>query len=245
MDAAIVSSASPRSLGARAAISLVALAGLTQLGALYLSVPIGNALDVSKTLLDYCLHSPIANVATLAILWWFLRRRGEPINAETFGLKPLRWSAPDSKQRARVGAVVAVGMLLLSISPIGQWTIERLWDLVPGPEWALGTPESYKGDFPLDVTPALIAFQLLVRIPLTVFTEELLFRGYLQPRLGRWAPVTVGVLFACYHLGQWWTILELIPFGIALGVLRWWTGSLIPGAAAHYAGNAVYLLSAV
>jgi len=245
MAAVLTVETPPRRLSNATAVTLVALAGLTQLGALYLCVPVGNAFDLSKTLLNYCMVLPISNVLMLGLLWWFVRRNDEPVTAATFGLRPLRWAVPGSKDRALIGGAAALAMLLLSVSPLGQWTIQRMWDLLPGPSWAIGTPDSYKGDFPLDVTPMLVAFQLLIRIPLTVAAEELLFRGFLQPRMGRWAPVTVGVLFACYHLSQWWTIPQLIPLAIALGVLRWWTGSLLPGAAAHYAGNAIYLLAAI
>ena len=235
-----------RPLAPASIVAIVASAAALQGVAFLASGPLGDALGRSKTLLDYCVHPVVANLAMLALLAWFVRRHGEPLTLATFGLRPLRWTSPDSKERSRVGIIAATGCLLLAVSPLATWTIDQLWSVVPGPSWALGNPDTYKGTFPIDVTVALVAFQLLVRIPLTVATEELLFRGWLQPRIGRWAPVTTGVLFALYHgTSQWWTVVELIPFGIALGVLRWWTGSLLPGATAHYAGNAIYLLSAV
>ena len=51
----------------------------------------------------------------------------------------------------------------------------------------------------------------------TVIGEELLFRGYLLPRMagtfGRYDWVANGVLFAAYHLHRWWAIPGLL-FGI-------------------------------
>jgi membrane protease YdiL (CAAX protease family) len=79
--------------------------------------------------------------------------------------------------------------------------------------------------------------------PITVVVEETFFRGFLQSRLSLAPPVTAGVLFALYHLNQWHTIPSLIPYGIALGVLRWWCGSIWVGAGMHYLGDALFLLS--
>ena len=54
---------------------------------------------------------------------------------------------------------------------------------------------------------ALIVVMLVFN---TVLGEELLFRGYLLPRMqrsfGRWDWLANGVLFACYHLHMPWTI---------------------------------------
>ncbi len=48
----------------------------------------------------------------------------------------------------------------------------------------------------------------------TVIGEELLFRGYLLPRMagvfGRYDWVANGVIFAAYHLHRWWAIPGLL-----------------------------------
>ena len=55
--------------------------------------------------------------------------------------------------------------------------------------------------------------------------------------------MVTGVLFAVYHLQQYETIPSLIPFGIALSLMRWWLGTIWPGVVFHYAGNAMFILS--
>ena len=105
-------------------------------------------------------------------------------------LLPKTAAVRDWRLWAAAGAMAAVAW-----SPLGTWTIERLWDVLAGPSWALGNPDSYRGEFPVDVTGLLVAYQLLIRIPLTVMTEEVLFRGWLQPlwrreTCGRVSPFT-------------------------------------------------------
>jgi membrane protease YdiL (CAAX protease family) len=69
------------------------------------------------------------------------------------------------------------------------------------------------------------------------FTEELLFRGYIQSRLlQRWPAwlailVTAG-LFALMH-GAPHTVVFAFPLGLWLGVLAWRTGSVWPGIVCH------------
>jgi len=55
--------------------------------------------------------------------------------------------------------------------------------------------------------------------------EELLFRGVLLPKMegvfGRWSWVANGVLFACFHVHQPWTIAENIVSGAILAYPSW------------------------
>lgn len=80
----------------------------------------------------------------------------------------------------------------------------------------------------------------------TVLGEELLFRGYLLPRMagtfGRWDWVANGMLFAAYHVHRWWGL----P-GILLGTLLY-AGpskryrSALVGIAVHSAQSVVLVL---
>jgi membrane protease YdiL (CAAX protease family) len=79
----------------------------------------------------------------------------------------------------------------------------------------------------------------------TVLGEELLFRGYLLPRMsgvfGRYDWVVNGVLFAAYHLHRWWAV----P-GILIGTLTYaWPakryGSALVGIAVHSAQSVVLI----
>jgi uncharacterized protein len=96
--------------------------------------------------------------------------------------------------------------------------------------------------------------------------EELVFRGYLQPRLirsmGRWMSVrgsrpkvaaTVSailgiglssLLFATFHLDPT-HIVVVIPLGIWLGIITHKTGSLYPAMLGHFVNNAVSVIGTV
>jgi membrane protease YdiL (CAAX protease family) len=92
------------------------------------------------------------------------------------------------------------------------------------------------------------------------FVEEWLFRGLVwnaidsnaeYPRLGLVANLIAGSLvFGLFHLsfeghsGQ--AIANVAPhaaFGLVMGILRWRTGSIVPGAVVHTVGNFVARLA--
>lgn len=117
--------------------------------------------------------------------------------------------------------------------------------------WALGTAISavmvaltgYQapGPTPPESAPAALLF-----FPaLTLFApvcEEILFRGYIfrsyAPQGARAAVTASALLFAFYHL-RLQGLPGLLPAAFALGLLRWRTGSLLPGVLAHGAQNSV------
>ena len=166
-------------------------------------------------------------VVMLAAVRVFEKRRATL--ADT-GIVPVR--ATPARHRGRVAIPVAVAMVALTAA----------WSAIPGLRNldASGSAASYDAGM---LTTGLLLFELLVRYPIGVLTEEAFFRGFLQPRIAAAAPVVSGVLFALYHLQQWQTIPSLIPYGIALGMLRWWLNSIWPGVGLHYAGNALFILS--
>ena len=136
------------------------------------------------------------------------------------------------KNRAPIALIGAIAMLGLAM----------FWDSIPGlNELApAGSGESYDAQA---LTTGVLILELVVRYPIGVLSEEMFFRGFLQPRIATAAPIVTGVLFALYHLQQFETIPSLVPFGIALGLLRWWTGNIWTGVAVHYGGNAMFILS--
>ena len=84
------------------------------------------------------------------------------------------------------------------------------------------------------------ALSIAVAAPLT---EELMFRGVIQPRLERampvWAAVVVqAVLFGVTH-GTPIQMVYAFLLGLVFGFLRSRTGSILPGFAAHAAFNAM------
>ena len=93
------------------------------------------------------------------------------------------------------------------------------------------------------VSAGVLLLQVLVAYPLTVLAEEAFFRGFLQPRLPWAPPVLSGVLWAVHHLQQASTIPSLVPLGVALGIIRWWTGDVRVSGLVHYAGDVAFFLS--
>jgi len=95
-------------------------------------------------------------------------------------------------------------------------------------------------------SPSVLAGTLL-----GVFVEELVFRGVVQTRLAEHvsAPVAIVVaaaLFLLIHVPGWTilaiptdarTALSIFLIGVICGGLRYWSGSLWPAVAAHWANN--------
>lgn len=89
----------------------------------------------------------------------------------------------------------------------------------------------------------IITFSAVV---LAAVCEELLFRGFLQTSFEHTFDITKAVMltaliFAIVHFNPWWTI-QLMLFGIFLGVLSWKSDSIIPSVIVHVVNNAVALV---
>lgn len=77
--------------------------------------------------------------------------------------------------------------------------------------------------------------------------EELLFRGFLQPRLTRLLGPGVGVLFAslafaAFHIDPVHVVL-VFPLGLWLGFLCYRSGSIFPAILGHFVNNVVAVIS--
>ena len=78
------------------------------------------------------------------------------------------------------------------------------------------------------------------------FAEEMLFRGFFQGTFERATDVTKAVLisafvFAVSHFNPWWVV-EILIFGVLLGVLVWRSGSIFPGVVVHGVNNTLALV---
>ncbi len=93
------------------------------------------------------------------------------------------------------------------------------------------------------VGAGVAALALAVRYPLTALAEETLFRGWLQPRLGRFGIPITAALWASYHVTQPATIPALFFLGLSLGVARWVYGSVRVGIVAHYLIDAAFFVA--
>lgn len=92
----------------------------------------------------------------------------------------------------------------------------------------------------------LLPIALLIGLAPAV-CEELLFRGYLQPRLTRLIPPGMGVIlasamFAVFHLDPV-HVIAVFPLGLWLGFLSYRSGSLFPAMIGHFVNNVLSVVS--
>jgi membrane protease YdiL (CAAX protease family) len=97
-------------------------------------------------------------------------------------------------------------------------------------------------------TPFSMALLAVTAVFLAPLFEEMIFRGFLQPLLSRTLGAALGVLVtallfgglhASEYSGAWQYVAAITVVGIALGVLRAKTNSIIPGTVMHGCFNAV------
>ncbi|NUO52448.1 MAG: CPBP family intramembrane metalloprotease [Polyangiaceae bacterium] len=169
----------------------------------------------------------IAYVATIAVAM-FVYAPNVTV-ARFVGLRSTSW-----------GFYVLGALLGLSL----QLPMNALYDVVLT-RFPLATPSDLEPIYRASTMSkrVLIGFGLVAFGPLA---EEALFRGGLfvpllrRPAAQR-AVMTVGisaVLFAAVHM-QWQHVLCVLPMGIALGLLRYKSGSFAPAVFAHATFNAV------
>lgn len=198
---------------------------------------IARWLDTTPGLVEYTTLGLTWNLCLLALLAvWVTRIEGQPLRELV-----TRWwrreHAEERVERPVVTWVLIAVLCAFGLTSIRLELIDAGWDVLAGPSWSINSPTANRGDAGFSIGAGVIAYQILIRIPLTVFVEESLFRGWVQERHGA---VASGSLFAAYHLAQWWTIPALIPFGVALSLMRYVTRSIWPGAVLHGMGNVVY-----
>jgi membrane protease YdiL (CAAX protease family) len=227
---------SPRLSITLGVVLAAALPGVVLVGAVR---PTADAAHAQPALVDYAAHTLAWHAIVLLVIALVLPR------VERQSLRTLVgvwWSKrrPPSEHPAALLWFAIIVSGALAFSPLRLALIDVGWRALPGPAWSVNSPSGNRGAIPFAVGPGLLMLQLVVRIPLTVFVEETLFRGWVLERHGL---VASAVLFAAYHLSQWWTIGALIPFGLVLALLRAATRSLWPGAIGHWVGNAMYAFS--
>jgi membrane protease YdiL (CAAX protease family) len=94
----------------------------------------------------------------------------------------------------------------------------------------------------------IIGLFLCVSI-LPAIAEEWLFRGYIQSRLLKrwhpaWAILLSSLLFAGFHMDPV-HVVAVIPLGLWLGLMTYYSGSLIPAMIAHAYNNALSIIATV
>lgn len=137
-----------------------------------------------------------------------------------------------------VGTVVVAFVLFGATQPLDGWLLERAFSWLP--DWYVYTDLDALRAFPRAWLIALFALRLPLDGLVLPWIEELYFRGYLQPRLGRfgiWAPLVGHGLFTIYHLWQPWNYPTVFIAVLPLAYLVWRTRDVRLGIAVHATVN--------
>jgi membrane protease YdiL (CAAX protease family) len=213
------------SLSATVAVVLGLVAGLGA-AALLLLADDGRAVTAASGLLT--------DVVLLAIVVGVAARGATRLGGSTLGLRRTAfWPALGWAVAVFVGVLVAEGVLAAIIG-----------SLLGGTGTDDGGGRHAAGSFDAGVAVLLVA-AVAVSAPIV---EEITFRGYLFPALTGWRGPWVGALLTAVVFGVA-HVLALPPaflpgiavFGFGACLLRWFTGSLLPGIVVHSFNNAIVL----
>lgn len=143
------------------------------------------------------------------------------------------------KRTARLAWPASREILLAVAAAPGLWIVGVVLNIVSMVVLGYVTPVP-PSQFPSTVPESLaLMLATLVAAPLC---EELMFRGYVQRAYERrrvWIGVVAGgLIFALYHL-RFQGVAAITPVALALSLIAWRTGSLVPGIALHAAYNAI------
>jgi len=136
----------------------------------------------------------------------------------------------------------AISDLLFRLSNVLPWPDFLADNLEQSQEIMLGTYENILNmSGPLDFVQVLIIMAVIPAI-----AEESLFRGLIQPLLGRnmnrhLAILITSLSFALLH-GQHLAFLSIFVLGMVLGYLREWSSSIWPSTILHLINNGVIVV---
>jgi membrane protease YdiL (CAAX protease family) len=168
----------------------------------------------------------LTDAVLLAVVLVAAARGAHRLGASTLGLR-----------RTAFWPAVGWGLAVLA----GAWAIDGLLSALTG---AGGSGSGHAHH--LAAAPAvLLVLGMAVSAPIV---EEIAFRGYLFPALTSWRGPWVGALITAGLFGAGHVLALPAPllagaaaFGFGACLLRWFTGSLLPGIAIHSFNNAIVL----
>ena len=143
---------------------------------------------------------------------------------------------------------IGIGLAaFLAVQPF-LWLVEMLEERAARSGWIPDIPVQQILQVILKTHSAwVLALAAIVAVVVAPISEELLFRGFLQPALGRWtgrwlAIILSAAFFAVAHMDLY-AMPMLLALGIALGYVYDRTRSLAAPVALHMAFNGMTLLS--
>jgi membrane protease YdiL (CAAX protease family) len=125
-------------------------------------------------------------------------------------------------------------------APLDDFLGRRLFSGLPS--WFFVSSADQFASFSRPVLTAMFGLGIAVVGFAGPIVEELYFRGYLLPRLGRvgrWAPLLHAVLFSLYHFWTPWQNPSRILLMAPMTYLVWWKRNLYLAMLAHGALNTV------
>ena len=184
------------------------------------SGPAGGATQRPGSAIGLYLSAMAFDWALFYYVWVSCRRYGTPFRR----IVGERWAGP--KDLARDVAIAVPFWIVWQAAAV-------LMHRLLGPDTAKPI-----GQF-LPVSPAEVAVWILV-CATAGFTEEFVFRGYLQQQIEAWtgsaglALAAQAIGFAVGHAYQGWKNVAVIAvLGALYGILFLWRGSAVPGMLAH------------
>ena len=145
---------------------------------------------------------------------------------------------------SRQNAILVIAIMMLITPFIGlllEWNM-----MIPAPEWLtqfdVHSEAIVEAFLQMDTIWDLF-YTILVIAVVPAIGEELLFRGYLQQKLGNWlrnphtAILITAFLFSAIHF-HFQGMIPRFVLGVLLGYLFYWSNSLWLPILAHFANNA-------
>jgi membrane protease YdiL (CAAX protease family) len=182
-------------------------------------------------------------VLVTAELGWLLREAHQRTGAWAItAVLPFRPGSFSWRKAGLVTGLLAWGFAV-SLLGIGGSFEDSFFSWMPG--WArdpiTGVVEGVS-------TATIVTFvgYVVFLVVLGPLVEELYFRGYLLPRIGRfgaWAALINVSLFALYHLWKPWDVINLIIILGPMVYVVWRTKDIRIGIALHIALNSISLLN--
>ncbi len=179
-------------------------------------------------LLQFVVLSLASHGLVIFLIWRTVRRN----HREGF-LSYVRFKAVDKFFLQNILAPLLIGVVLAG----GSFLVSENLDTTVITPLGLALSEA---------TPvAMLAFLFSVMF-IAPLIEEIIYRGYLYSILDKlkgklFALIFVSLLFGLMHIeqvwGSWFGLAVIFLMGFLVTLLRFWSGSILPGVIAHYAYN--------
>ncbi len=184
-------------------------------------------------------------VLVTAELGWLLREAHRRTGSWTItAVLPFR-PGPFSWHKVGLVAGLLAWAFAVSLLGIGSSIKDSYFSWMP--EWARDPLTGVAAGVSTATIITVVGY-VVVLVVLGPLVEELYFRGYLLPRIGRfgaWAALINVSLFALYHLWKPWDVINLIIILGPMVYAVWRTKDIRIGIALHVALNSLALLNVV